>query len=103
MNGYVARKGNRWCAVIYEGLDPVTGREIRRWHGTSASCTATSSRRSGPLRSDAYRVERPWPGEDPEEDRLNVWSSSRLSSRVGRSPRPLLPTGFRGRGPMSSS
>ncbi len=32
MNGYVARKGNRWYAVIYEGLDPVTGREIRRWH-----------------------------------------------------------------------
>lgn len=22
----------RWYAVIYEGLDPVTGREIRRWH-----------------------------------------------------------------------
>jgi len=32
MNGYVARKGNRWYAVIYEGLDPVTGKEIRRWH-----------------------------------------------------------------------
>lgn len=32
MNGYVARKGNRWYAVIYEGLDPVTGRERRRWH-----------------------------------------------------------------------
>lgn len=32
MNGYVARKGNRWYAVIYEGLDPVTGREVRRWH-----------------------------------------------------------------------
>ena len=27
MDGYVARKGNRWYAVIYEGLDPVTGRE----------------------------------------------------------------------------
>ena len=32
MNGYVARKGNRWYAVIYEGLDPATGREVRRWH-----------------------------------------------------------------------
>lgn len=32
MKGYVARKGNRWYAVIYEGTDPVTGREVRRWH-----------------------------------------------------------------------
>jgi integrase len=32
MNGYVARKGNRWYAVIYEGIDPVTGRERRSWH-----------------------------------------------------------------------
>lgn len=24
MKGYVARKGDRWYAVIYEGLDPVT-------------------------------------------------------------------------------
>lgn len=32
MKGHTARKGDRWYAVIYEGLDPVTGREIRRWH-----------------------------------------------------------------------
>ena len=32
MNGYAVRKGNRWYAVIYEGLDPVTGKEVRRWH-----------------------------------------------------------------------
>jgi integrase len=32
MRGYVARKGARWYAVVYEGLDPVTGREQRRWH-----------------------------------------------------------------------
>jgi hypothetical protein len=24
MKGYVARKGDRWCAVMDEGLDPVT-------------------------------------------------------------------------------
>jgi hypothetical protein len=29
MKGYVARKGNRWYAVIYEGTDPITGRERR--------------------------------------------------------------------------
>jgi hypothetical protein len=32
MKGYVACKRGRWYAVIYEGLDPVTGRERRRWH-----------------------------------------------------------------------
>src|SRR5687767_11590157 len=32
MKGYVARKRNRYYAVIYEGLDPVTGRAQRSWH-----------------------------------------------------------------------
>ncbi len=32
MEGYVARKGERWYAVIYQGLDPVTGKECRNWH-----------------------------------------------------------------------
>jgi hypothetical protein len=32
MKGYVANKGARWYAVIYDGLDPVTGRERRSWH-----------------------------------------------------------------------
>ena len=32
MQGHVARKGNRWYAVVYDGVDPQTGRERRRWH-----------------------------------------------------------------------
>lgn len=32
MDGYVTQRRGRFYAVIYEGLDPVTGREIRRWH-----------------------------------------------------------------------
>ena len=32
MKGYVVRKGGQFYAVIYEGLDPLTGRERRRWH-----------------------------------------------------------------------
>lgn len=44
MKGYVARKGNRWYAVIYEGTDPVTGKERRRWHA------------AGPNRQDAERL-----------------------------------------------
>jgi integrase len=32
MNGYVAQRRGRFYAVIYEGLDPITGRERRRWY-----------------------------------------------------------------------
>ncbi len=32
MRGYVAKRRNRFYAVIYEGIDPITGREHRRWH-----------------------------------------------------------------------
>ena len=32
MNGYVAQRRGRFYAVIYEGRDPVSGREVRRWH-----------------------------------------------------------------------
>jgi integrase len=31
MNGYIAKRRGRYYAVIYEGLDPITGRERRRW------------------------------------------------------------------------
>lgn len=37
MKGYVARKGDNWYAVIYEGLDPVTGKERRSWHPAGSS------------------------------------------------------------------
>lgn len=37
MKGYVAKKGDRWYAVIYEGLDPVTGKERRSWHPAGTS------------------------------------------------------------------
>jgi hypothetical protein len=33
----VGPKGIRWYAVIYEGLDPVTGRERRSWHPAGTS------------------------------------------------------------------
>lgn len=32
MRGHVAKKGNRYYAVIYEGSDPKTGRSRYRWH-----------------------------------------------------------------------
>ena len=43
MKGYVARKGNRWYAVIYEGTDPVTRKERRSWH--PAGCDRADAER----------------------------------------------------------
>lgn len=36
MQGHVACKGNRWYAVVYDGVDPQTGKERRRWHPAGA-------------------------------------------------------------------
>jgi len=46
MNEDVARKGNRWYAVIYDGTDPVTGTEKRTWHAAGT----TEATPSGSLR-----------------------------------------------------
>jgi len=32
MKGYVGQKGFRFYAVVYTGVDPMTGRERRRWY-----------------------------------------------------------------------
>ncbi len=32
MNGYIAQRRGRFYVVIYEGRDPVTGKELRRWY-----------------------------------------------------------------------
>jgi integrase len=37
MRGHVARKGNRYYAVVYEGFDPTTGQERHRWHAAGAT------------------------------------------------------------------
>ena len=44
MKGYITRKNNNWYVVIYEGLDPTTGKERRRWHP------------AGPDRNEAERL-----------------------------------------------
>jgi integrase len=37
MRGHVARKGNRYYAVVYEGFDPTSGQERHRWHAAGAT------------------------------------------------------------------
>ena len=44
MRGHIAKKGNRYYAVICEGVDPATGKDKRRWHP------------AGDNRKDAERV-----------------------------------------------
>ena len=60
MSGYVAQRRGRFYAVIYEGRDPITGKETRRWHpaGTNraeaekltAKLAAEAHKKSGPAR-----------------------------------------------------
>ena len=61
MKGYVAQRRGRFYAVIYEGRDPVTGKEVRTWHpaGTdrakaeqlAANLAAAETKRLGAVRS----------------------------------------------------
>jgi integrase len=44
MRGHIAKKGTRYYAVIYEGIDPATGKERHRWHA------------AGPTRKEAERL-----------------------------------------------
>ena len=32
MRGHIAKKGNRYYAVVYEGINPATGKPVHRWH-----------------------------------------------------------------------
>ena len=43
MQGYVARKGDRYDAVSYEGVDPLTGRDRRRWYPAGTDKAAARS------------------------------------------------------------
>jgi integrase len=58
--GVCGPQGHRWYAVIYEGHDPVTGRERRRWHAAGtvrADAERLAARLAGELdgRNDAVR------------------------------------------------
>src|SRR3989442_1500224 len=57
MKGYVARKGERYYAVIYEGLDPLTGRECRRWY--PAGTCEQEARRLAARPAESRRSDRP--------------------------------------------
>ena len=54
MQGHVAHKGNRWYAVIYDGTDPQTGKERRRWHAAGTD-RAAAERLANELATAAAR------------------------------------------------
>lgn len=65
MRGYTAKKGNRYYAVIYEGVDPATGKERRRWH-------AAGSRKSEAERLVTELMKRKNDGEYRAPDRITL-------------------------------
>lgn len=99
MKGHVARKRERYYAVIYEGLDPVTSRERRSWHaaGTdrseaealAARLAAERDGRNDEVRSltfGAYLT-----GQWLPAKRLNL-STSTYRGYVHKTQRHILPT-----------
>ena len=89
MRGYVAKKRGHFYAVIYEGIDPITGRERRSWHpaGTdrdqamdlahelAAQRSGDSARRSGPTLG-AY-LTRQWLPSKQVTVRPSTWDAYR--------------------------
>jgi hypothetical protein len=58
MKGYVAKKGSSWYAVIYEGTDPVTGKERRSWHPAGIVPTPSGSLRGSPANETEQATKR---------------------------------------------
>ena len=65
MRGHIAKKGNRYYAVIYDGVDPSTGKPKRRWH-------AAGTTRRGAERVLADLVKRKHDGTYVAPERITV-------------------------------
>ena len=57
MRGYVAQRRNRFYAVIYEGIDPITGRERRRWHPAGTDKERAEKLASALAAAQSHRVD----------------------------------------------
>ena len=55
MSGYVAQRRGRFYAVIYEGRDPITGKETRRWHPAGTN-RAEAEKLTAKLAAEAART-----------------------------------------------
>ena len=76
MRGYVVEKGGRFYAVIYEGRDPITGRERRSWH--PARTDRAAAERSAVL---PRRLPRRRTAPEASRSRDTSWTPGYLESR----------------------
>jgi integrase len=57
MKGYVKKRGNHYYAVIYEGRDPVTGKERRTWHPAGTDRAEAEHLASKLAAAEAVRID----------------------------------------------
>ena len=65
MRGGIQKKGNRWYAVVYDGIDPGTGKKRRRW-------VPAGTRRSDAERVLSDLIRRKYDGEPAPTEKLTV-------------------------------
>jgi hypothetical protein len=65
MRGGIQKKGNRWYAVVYDGVDPGTGKKRRRW-------VPAGTRRSDAERVLSDLIRRKYDGEPAPTEKLTV-------------------------------
>lgn len=65
MRGHTAKKGNRYYAVIYEGVDPATGKERHRWY-------AAGTRKSDADKLVTELVKRRHDGDDRSPEKITL-------------------------------
>src|SRR5581483_5301815 len=71
MRGYVVERKGRFYAVIYEGLDPITRQERRRWH--AAGTDRAAAERAAVLLAEAARAKDVAPGLTGPRSLLTTW------------------------------
>lgn len=90
MKGYVAKKGNQFYTVIYECLDPTTGKEKRTWHPAGPDRVAAErlARKLAAEAEGANDPTRPCRGlhtvTASRQARLTTWASSVSVGDLGR-------------------
>ena len=65
MRGGIQKEGNRWYAVVYDGIDPGTGKKRRRW-------VPAGTRRSDAERVLSDLIRRKYDGEPAPTEKLTV-------------------------------
>jgi len=79
MRGYTVKKGNRYYAVIFEGIDPQTGKERRRWHPAG-----TSKREAEKLVTDLVKRVNDGRYKPPDRTTLALQSEKWLAGQKAR-------------------